>query len=133
GAPLQPPPSDDPMLTPQAHAALARAGDRTALERVVAHLSWRGRTPDGEPGFTVPISRFHHASYAFMAQVIATGRTDEEQRALARRAFARASEAALGATTEIHGIEVDGFARLHRPMVELAHALEAVGVEVWIV
>lgn len=133
GAPLRPPPAADPMLTPAAHDALGRAAPGDELGRVVAHVSWRGETPDGEPAFTIPMSPFHRASYAFMAQVIATGRTDEEQRVLARQAFARADDAAIGATATVGGVEVERFARLHRPMIELARALETVGVEVWIV
>lgn len=33
----------------------------------------------------------------------------------------------------IGGVKLDRYARLHQPMVELAHALEGVGVEVWFV
>ena len=133
GEPLRAPPATDTMLSPAAHAALARAASPAELARVIAHVSWRDETPEGEAAFTIPVSRFYRASYAFMAQVIATGRTDDEQRALAREAFARAREAELGAVEAIGGVEVERFARLHHPMIELARALSAVGVEVWVV
>ncbi|WP_236518636.1 haloacid dehalogenase-like hydrolase [Sandaracinus amylolyticus] len=126
-------PRDDAMLGEAAHAALAGARDATERGRVVAHLAWRGTTPEGEPAFTVPMAPFYRSTYGVIAQVLAAGRTDDALRAIAREAFAAASAAPVGTREVIGGVEVERFARLHVPMIELARALESVGVEVWIV
>lgn len=133
GEVLRAPPGDDPMLTPAAHRAIAGAPGEGELAQLIAHVAWRGRTPAGEPAFTIPVSRFHRASYALIAQVIAAGRTDDELRAIAREAWARAIEAEVGTIERVGGVELERFARLHHPMIELARALEGAGVEVWIV
>lgn len=126
-------PQGDAMLSAAAHEALARASDATERGRVVAHLAWRGTTPEGEPAFTVSVGPFYRATYGVIAQVLAAGRTDDALRAIAREAFTAASVAPIGAREVIGGVEVERFARLHAPMIELARALEAIGVEVWIV
>nr|MDQ3036877.1 haloacid dehalogenase-like hydrolase [Myxococcota bacterium] len=48
-------------------------------------------------------------------------------------AWEDASAMPIGARAPIGGVELERFARLHAPMIELARALEAVGAEVWIV
>jgi phosphoserine phosphatase len=123
-----------PLLTPAARDALAATGEPgDARDRVLAHVAWRGTTPDGAAAFTIPRSPFHRATYGFMAQLLAAGRTDEELRALALDAWRVASAAPVATRAEIGGVEVERFARLHAPMVELARALEAAGVEVFFV
>lgn len=122
------------LLTPAGRDALEGARARgEARDRVIAHVAWRGETPDGAAAFTIPVARFHRATYGFMAQQIGAGRTDDELRAIAADVFREASAAPIGARGEIGGVALERFARLQRPMVELAHALEAAGVEVFFV
>jgi phosphoserine phosphatase len=125
-----PDPSRLALLTSEGRAALARGGREAA--RAIAHLAWNGTTPEGAPGFTIPIAPRYRATYGFLAQVLA-GRTDEELREITREVWLAASRAEIGARGEVHGVEVERFARLHRPMIELGRALERAGVEVWVV
>lgn len=119
----------DALAEPGAPLPTSRAPECAA---VIAHVAWGGRTPAGDAAFTVPVGRFYKPTYAFMAQLLA--RHDEARvRAIARDAFGAASAAPVGRRALVGGVEVERFARLHRPMIELARALEEVGVEVWIV
>ncbi len=101
--------------------------------RVLAHLAWNGMTPDGDSAFTRPLAPFYRATYGFMAQLIVANRTDEELREFTRAIWRDASAAPIRSSRPIGGIEIERYARLHLPMVELAHALERMGVEVWFV
>jgi phosphoserine phosphatase len=137
------------LLTDAARVALDRACGDTALRgepgrvrlatgdsecgRVLAHIAWNGTLPEGEPAFTISLAPFYRATYGFMAQLTTANRTDEDLREFTRLVWQDASAAPLDSSRRVFGIEVDRYARLHLPMIELAHALERVGVEVWFV
>lgn len=113
-------------------APLPTEGGSSECARAIARIGWQGVIRSGEAAFTVPIAPSCRAGYAFLTQILA-GHRDDDLRALAREAWARAESAPAGARAEVAGVELERFARFNAPMVELVHALEAAGVEVWIV
>lgn len=131
-APDHPLPPAVPHLVPAARRALDDAPPALRA-RLAAHVALRGALPDGTPAFAPAERPGYRATYGFLAQLVCHGRTEDEVRALGRAVFARAEAAPIGAPGDAAGVPIEGFARLHAPMVELAAALEAVGVEVHVV
>jgi phosphoserine phosphatase len=125
-------PVDSPWLSDEARAHLSSA-PVAARASVVAHVAYRGTLPDGRPAFAPEQTPAYRGTYGFMAQMLCSGRTDDDVRALGREALALGLRAAVGERMRVHGIEIEGFARLYAPMVELVAALEAVSVECFVV
>lgn len=119
----------DALAEPGEHLPTSRS---PACAAAIASIAWNGATPAGEAAFPIPVAACFRASYAFLAQLMAE-RTEDALRALAREAWQDASARPIGARGDVGGVGVERFARLHAPMIELARALEDVGVEAWIV
>jgi phosphoserine phosphatase len=99
--------------------------------RAIAEIVWEG-TASGAPAFPIPRARFYRGDYYLLSQLFA-GHGEDELRAIARAAFDAAVRAPVGNVETIGGVEIDRFARLHAPMVELVRALESAGWQPWIV
>ena len=87
------------------------------------------------PGDAAPFREHDHRTYrpttAWQAQLQA-GYTPAEVRRLAREVISRMCAAPVGTTARAGGMDVEGYIRLHRAMVQLMEQLRRRGFEIWI-